>query len=137
MTATPPALTDRPVQLTLDLWAGSERRRCVVRRPYWDQVDLADHGGELHARRPGIRALLSAQRRSDGAWVGYHDLVLRGGGSNGATRPQSARTDALASAAYELSRYCHRLLGHAPHEPKDAVTGARQVLRWLDGLGVL
>jgi len=137
MTATLPAPTARPVQLTLDLRAPSGTGGRSGSRSYWDRADLADLGGELHARRPGVRAVLTAQRRRDGSWVGYHDLVLGASGTSGPTRPQSTRTDALVSAAYGLARHCHGVLARASAEPREAVTAARQLLRWLDQLGLV
>lgn len=138
MTATLPAPADLlGVQLVLDLWSPRPRRRTAVARPYWDDVHLVDHGGALLARRPGVRAVLGAERRADGSWVGSHDLFLLGDGSSSATRPQSTRADALACAAYDLARYCQRVIAAAPHESVPTVRAARRLLGWLDHLGLM
>jgi len=139
MTATLPSPTDPAVQLPLDLWSRpSQSRRRSGTRPYWEHVDVVDHGGTLHARRPGVRALLAAEKRPDGSWVGYHDLLLIGdAGTSGPTRPQSCRSDALVCAAHGLARRCQHVLAHATAEPRPTVQAARQVARWLDQLGVL
>jgi len=39
-------------------------------------ADYADVGGELHVSRPGVRAILGAEQRADGRWVGYHDMLI-------------------------------------------------------------
>ena len=137
MIATSLAPIDRPVQLTLTLVAGPIRRRSALeQRPYWDDVDLADLGGELHARRPGVKALLGAEIRPDGTWVGYHDLLLRWDGSNGSTRPHASREDALISAAYQLADRCHAVISRKAVTKSD-VTAARQLMRWLQQLDLV
>jgi hypothetical protein len=127
MTAIPLA---RPVQLTLNLRSSSARCRREP-KPYWDYVDNADLGGELRARRPGVQALLTAEKRPDGSWVGYHDLVLGSDGSSGPTRPLPTRQDALLSAAYHMARHCERVLARNGRTPKVDATGARLLLRWF------
>jgi hypothetical protein len=127
-----------PVQLTLNLLAPSARRcRAEERHPFWDYIDGADLGGELHARRPGVKALLTAERRADGSWIGYHDLVLGAGGSSGPTRPQITRDDALVSAAYPVAKHCEAVLAQNGTAPRIDATVARQLLRWLRQLDVL
>ena len=138
MIATSTAPLDRPVQLTLNLRSPSARRcRAQDRRPYWDCVDNADLGGELRARRPGVKALLTAERRSDGSWVGLHDLVLGHDGSSGTTRPLPTRQDALVSAAYRMAEYCDGVLRLNGTAPKTHATGARQLLRWVRNLDLM
>jgi hypothetical protein len=138
MTATLHLAITRPVQLTLDLRAPTARRtRAVERRPYWAYVDLADLGTDLCARRPGVSALLAAERRRDGSWVGYHDLLLDNGGTSGETRPQSSRQDALASAAYGLAGHCQALLSQRNGRMTPSTTAARQLLRWLAQIDLL
>ena len=127
-----------PVQLTLDLRTPTVRRlRIDDRRPYWQCVDLADVGGDLRARRPGINALVTAQQGEDGQWIGYHDLVLERTGSSGATRPQATRGDALASAAYGMAQHCQVILSQRGSYPSATATASRQLLRWLSQLDLL
>lgn len=138
MTATLPTAIDRPIQLTLELRTPSVRvSRAKQARPYWQRVDLADVGAELHAIATGVRALLTADRRVDGLWVGYHDLVLGQGGSSGPTRTQPERNDALVSAAYQLVRHCEEVLAQNGSASRSDATAARQVIRWLRQLDLL
>ena len=138
MIATSYAPIDRPVQLTLTLVTRPTRRRSAPQqRPYWDDVDLADLGGELHARRPGVKALLGADSRPDGTWIGYHDLLLGREGSNGCTRPHATREDALITAAYQMASHCQGILSMNGTAPRGEATGARQILRWLGNLDLL
>ena len=130
----------RPVQLCLELRTRAPGRRAAttaVPRPYWDHVDLADIGGELRAARDGVKALLTAERQSDRSWVGYHDLVLGGGGSSGSTRPQVSRQDALASAAYQMVKHCELVLAQNGTVSRAEAQAARQIVRWLNQLDVL
>ena len=137
MIATSLAPIDRPVQLTLTLVARPNRRHSALeQRPYWDDIDLADLGGELHARRPGVKALLGADARRDGMWVGYHDLVLGRDGTSGSTRAHATREDALISAAYQLAEHCHAVISRTT-VTKSNVTAARQLLRWLQQLDLV
>ncbi len=139
MTATLLVPTDRPVQLALDLRTRMTRP-CGQRkhRPYWQRVDLADVGGDLHARSRDVRALLGAeQRRQDGLWIGYHDLVLGHSGSSGSTRPQSTRGDALVGAAYQMSQHCEAVLRRSRTAPRTEVAAARQLLGWLHQLDLV
>jgi hypothetical protein len=132
------ALIDRPVQLTLALVTRPTRRRSThEQRPYWDYADLADLGGELHARRHCVKVLLGADHRSDGTWVGYHDLVLGTDGSNGCTKAHATRQDALISAAYQLAGYCRDVIARGPAAQKSDVAAARQLLRWLQRLDLV
>jgi hypothetical protein len=129
-----------PVQLCLELRTKASRTRVSVTgafRSYWDQIDLADVGGELHARRPRVKALLTADPRSDGSWIGYHDLVLGSGGSSGPTRPQTTRVDALVSAAYMVVKHCDAVLAQNGTAPRSDARAARQLLRWLRQLDLL
>jgi hypothetical protein len=50
-----------PVQLTLQLCSQRPPRAARPRVSYWERVDLADVGGELHARNHAVRVLLAAQ----------------------------------------------------------------------------
>jgi hypothetical protein len=132
------AIPLHPVQLTLDLRTPTVRRlRIDDRRPYWQHVDLADLGGELRARRPGINALVTAHQSQDGRWIGYHDLVLDQTGSSGATRPQSTRGDALASAAHGMAQHCNMILARRGGGPTSTMTATRQLLRWLAQVDLL
>ncbi len=126
-----------PVQLTLELRGVSRPIGRTARRPYWEHVDLADLGGELRAARRGVRVVLGAERRSDGAWTGYHDLALPANGSDGVTKPQPCRYDALVSAAHTLARHCERVLSRHQLTHRDEVRAARAVLRWLEVLDLL
>ena len=131
------ATIDKPVQLTLRLLTGGRRGRSP-RRPYWDEVDLADLGaGSLRARRRDVRVRLDLGQPEAGVWVGFHDAVLPRSGSSGATRRQPTRRDALASAAHGLARHCRRVVGTSHQQPRDEVRAAREVLQWLETLDLL
>jgi hypothetical protein len=78
---------------------------------YWERADLADVGGELHARNHAVRVLLAAQPDCGGTWTGYYDaLFFSGTGVSGPTRPMPSRLDALSTAAHAVARHCRRLL---------------------------
>jgi hypothetical protein len=129
-----------PVQLCLELRTTASRTRLLVQRsprPYWDRVDLADVGGELRARRTGVKAVLIAELRSDHSWVGYHDLVIGTEGSSGPTRPQASRQDALVSAAYHVLKHCEAVLARNGAAPSGHARAARQIVTWLRGLDLL
>ena len=137
MSATSLPALDRPVQLTLNLLAPSARPCSQERRPYWEYVDEADLGGELHARRPSVRVVLAAERQSDGPWIGYHDLVLGKDGSSGPTRRPATRQDALVSAAYHLVMHCEAVLAQNGAATRKDATAVRQLIRWLGQLDLL
>lgn len=133
-----PVTMPSAVQLTLDLRAPTAKRTgSGEQRPYWEHVDLADVGGELRARRAGVQAILSAERRADGLWVGYHDLMLGTSGSSGPTRPQSSRDDALVSAAYQLMKHCDAVLARNGSLPRADARAARQLVTWLGQIDLL
>lgn len=124
-----------PIQLTLELCATSTPRR--RERPFWDYIDDADLGGELRGRAPGVRVFLSAEQRKDGLWVGYHDLLLGDGGSNGPTPALPARQDALASAAYRVMEHCEQVLAQNGACKKADARAAKRLLGWLQRLDLL
>lgn len=128
---------EAPVQLTLELRGVARPIGRRTRRPYWEQVDLADLGGELRAARRGARVVLGAQQRPDGGWTGYHDLALPANGSDGVTKSQPSRYDALVSAAHALARHCERVLSRHQLTHRDEVRATREVLRWLEALDLL
>jgi hypothetical protein len=134
----PVATPLHPVQLVLDLRAPTARLpRSMERRPYWDAVDMADLGGTLCARRPGVRAVIDAQCGPTGLWLGYHDVLLGQLGSSAVTRPQPTRQDALASAAHAVAQTCRRILAAPGHHVLATTCAARQVIRWLGELDLL
>lgn len=138
MTATLLGPIDRPVQLTLDLRTATVRvSHAKEVRPYWQHIDNADLGGELHAKAPGVRAVLSAEPRADGLWVGYHDVLLAQSGSSGPTRPHDSRGDALVSAAYQLMAHCEAVLAQNGAAPRADATAARRLLRWVRQLDLV
>ena len=68
MNAATYAAAERAGQLRLTLRTPGGRRS--EPRPYWDYVDLADVGGELRARRPGVKVILAAEPLPNGGWAG-------------------------------------------------------------------
>lgn len=131
------AAAERAGQLRLDLRTPAASRTRRQPRPYWVSVDLADVGGELHAIRPDARAVIGTERSGDGRWIGYHDLILGIGGSDGRTRPQPCRVDAMVSAAPQLAGYCHSVLARNGSTPRTEARGARHLLEWLEDLDLL
>jgi hypothetical protein len=128
-----------PVQLCLDLVNPQSRRGRSLRstaRSYWDSVDLADVGGDLHARNRSVRVILSASRRPDHTWLGSYDLLLGDDGTSGVTRLQVSRQDAIASAAYCVARHCQMVLDRGARSRGDS-RGASEVLRWMTTLDLL
>jgi hypothetical protein len=128
------------VQLCLD-FLGKPRHRRVIRHteapPYWDSVDTADVGGELRARSRHVHLILDASQCAQATWIGSFDLVLGHDGASGVTKPQASRQDALTSAAYDMRRYCQRILDRATASSRDDVRAAREVLRWMTRLELL
>jgi hypothetical protein len=84
-----------------------------------------------------VKALLTAVRRSNGYWVGYHDLVLGRGGSSGPTRPHVSRQDALVSAAYQVVKHCEMVLAQIGTAPRSDAKAARHLVGWLHQLDLL
>ena len=123
-------------QLSLDL-RGAPCGTTRGVRPYWEQVDLADLGGELRAKRSGVRVLLGADADHRGLWTGYFDLVVPGGGIDGSTKPMPSRRDALVTSAHRVARYCENALSTDQPLPRDHARAAGQVLGWLGLLDVL
>jgi hypothetical protein len=127
-----------PVQLCLELRTRPSRRRTSTPpRPYWDHVDLADVGGELHARSSNARVILTATRRADSSWVGAYDLLLGDDGVSGTTKAHTARQDALVSAAYRVADYCRSILERKAAHPSCDLGAANHVMRWLVHLDLL
>lgn len=141
MTATSVGSPPEPaVQLLLRLpGAGSGRGRRARSRskPYWLEADAVDLGGSLRARSQSARVTLDAEQLDDGSWRGQYDLWLPSSGVGGATKLMPLRRDALASAAHPVAAHCRRVVEAAYREPRTAVRGAREILRWLADLDLL
>jgi hypothetical protein len=129
-----------PVQLCLELRTRAPGRRAstpVAPRPYWDDVALADIGGELRAQTAAVRVAIDATKRADSSWVGSYDLLLRSDGTSGTTKPQASRQDALVSAAYRVIEYCESILDRKVGHIASDRRAASQVIRWLRLLDLL
>ena len=129
-----------PVQLCLELRARPSRQQRssqASRRPFWDQVDLADVGGELRARGPHTRVSIGATQRADSTWSALYDLMLQQDGVSGATKPQATRQDALVSAAYGVAGFCRSILERKAGRTSREVRSAAEVMRWLQLLDLL
>lgn len=130
----------RPVQLCLELRTrapGRRSSRSAAPRPYWDQVDLADIGGELRAQAATVRVALDATQCADTTWVGIYDVLLRCDGTSGTTKAQPTRQDALVSAAYRVSDYCKSIVDRKASYSSCDRRAAKSILSWLTQLDLL